>query len=280
MRLVLLLLTTALLWLPATGAALEILSVAPASASVGQTVALTGGPFPAGSSVRLGLFPITPDLLESSYLSFTLPELAEGDYSLVVIHGGKISPKPVTLKVLEPTPWITSVEPSSLDECSSPEERRISVRGYGFGPGASLQLDGATVSATLSGNEFILTVPPLSPGLHEVRILSSGGKRSESHALTIASQPQIHGISQGPDQVTVYDLIIQGKNFLFSSVLVVDGRMVTAGSSRTQADHLSYQDCRTLIYHRYPYSRELKQVNLQVVNPGGNQSPVFPVSIP
>ena len=48
----------------------------------------------------------------------------------------------------------------------------------------------------------------------------------------------------------------------------------------TQADHLSYQDCRTLIYHRYPYSRELKQVNLQVVNPGGNQSQVFQASIP
>lgn len=280
MRLALLLLTTALLWVPATGAALEILSVAPATASVGQTVTLTGGPFPAGSSVRLGLFPVTPDLLENSYLSFTLPELAPGDYSLVVTHGGKISPKAVTLSVLEPTPWITSVEPGFLDECSSPEERRVSVRGYGFGPGASLQLDGATVPATLSGNEFVLTVPPLSPGLHEVRILSAGGQRSESHALSIASQPEIHGISQGSDQVTVYDVIIHGKNFLFSSVLVVDGRLVTTGSNRTQSDHLSYQDCRTLVYHRYPYSRELKQVNLQVVNPGGNQSQVFTVSIP
>lgn len=280
MRLALLLITTALLWLPATAAALEILSVAPASASVGQTVTLTGGPFPAGSIVRLGLFPVTPDLRESSYLSFTLPELAEGEYALVVTHGGKISTKAVTLRVLEPTPWISSVEPSSLDECSTPEERRISVRGYGFGPGASLQLDGASVPASLSGGEFLLTVPPLSPGLHEIRILSAGGKRSESHALTIASQPEIHGVSQGSDQVTVYELIVHGKNFLFSSVLVVDGRLVTTGSNRTQADHLSYQDCRTLIYHRYPYSRELKQVNLQVVNPGGNQSQVFQASIP
>lgn len=280
MRFALLLLITTLLWLPSTVAALEILSVAPASASVGQTVTLTGGPFPAGSIVRLGLFAITPDLLESSYLSFTLPELAEGDYSLVVTHGGKISTKAVTLKVLEPTPWITSVEPGSLDECSSPEERRVSVRGYGFGPGASLQLDGAAVPATLSGGEFVLTVPPLSPGLHEIRILSAGGKRSESHALSIASQPEIHDVSQGTDQVTVYDLIVHGKNFLFSSVLVVDGRLVTTGSNRTQADHLSYQDCRTLVYHRYPYSRELKQVNLQVVNPGGNQSQVLQVSIP
>lgn len=280
MRLALLLLCTALLCLPSRATALDILSVAPAVASVGQTITLTGGPFPPGSILRLGLFQVTPDLLESTHLSFTLPDLAEGDYALVVTHGGKISPKAVTLKIVEPTPWISSVEPGSLDECSSPEERRISVRGHGFGPGASLQLDGASVPATLSGGEFQLTVPPLGPGLHEVRILSAGGKRSESYALTITSQPEIHGVTQGADQVTVYDLIIHGKNFLFSSVLVVDGSLVTTGSKRAQADHLSYQDCRTLVYHRYPYSRELKQVNLQVVNPGGNQSQIFQASIP
>lgn len=275
-----LLLCLALLSLPYPTHALDILSVAPASASAGQSITLTGGPFPQGSIVRLGLFQVTPDLLENTHLSFTLPDLAEGDYSLVVTHGGKISAKAVTLRVVEPNPWITTVEPSSLDECSSPEERQISVRGHGFGAGASLQLDGATVPATLSGGEFLLTVPPLSPGLHEVRVLSAGGKRSEAHALSIASQPEIYGVSQGSDNVTVYEVIINGKNFLFSSVLVVDGRLVTTGSNRTQADHLSYQDCRTLIYHRYPYSREPKQVNLQVVNPGGNQSQLYQATIP
>lgn len=274
-----LLLCCLLLSLPSPAAALEILSVAPASASAGQIITLTGGPYPEGSIIRLGLFQVTPDLLESTHLSFTLPNLAEGDYSLVVTHGGKISPRAVTLRVVEPTPWITTVEPSSLDECSSPEERRVSVRGHGFGPGASLQLDGATVPATLSAGEFLLTVPPLSPGLHEVRILSAGGQRSEAHALTISSQPEIFSVDQGEDNVTVYEVIVHGKNFLFNSVLVVDGRLVTTGS-RSQADHLSYQDCRTLIYRRYPYSREPKQVSLQVVNPGGNQSQIYQATIP
>ncbi len=268
------------LLLATPAAALDILSVAPSAASIGQAVTLTGGPFPPGSRVRLGLLEITPDELESNRISFTLPDLAEGDYALVVTQGGRTSSRSITLRVVEPTPWILSVDPGSLDECSNPEERRISVRGYGFGPGASLQINGATVPATLSGGEFQVSVPPLDAGLHEVRIVSAGGKRSEAHALTIDGQPEIFGVSQGTDQVTVYDLIIEGKNFLFSSVLVVDGRLVTTASNRTQADHLSYRDCRTLVYHRFPYSREPKQVNLQVVNPGGNQSSIFQATIP
>lgn len=280
MRRALMLLCCALLWLPQTASALEILSVAPATASVGQTITLTGGPFPAGCVVRLGLLQIIPDLLESDRIGFSLPALAAGDYSLVVLHQGKTSPAPVTLRVVDPTPWISEVDPTSMDECSSPEERRVRVRGHGFGPGASLLVDNASVPASLEGNEFLATIPPLRPGLHEVRILTAGGQRSEAHALTISSQPEIQSVTQGNDQVTVYDVIVQGKNFLFNSVLVVDGRPLTPGSAKTQSDHVSYQDCRTLIYHRYPYSREPKQVSLQVVNPGGNQSQVYQASIP
>lgn len=189
---------------------------------------------------------------------------------------------PFVTAVQEPTPIIDEVFPASIDACSSIAERRIIISGRNFRPESNLLIDGITVPATATEEQIAFTAPQLSDGLHEIRIVSPGGSRSEGRALLVNSDPEIHTVSEGSDWVIAYDVIITGRNLLYTTVLVVDGAPVTSFASehRPAGESLTYIDCNTMIYHRYPYSRAPKEVTLQVVNPEGREGVVISVTIP
>ncbi len=261
--------------------AFELTSVSPATIRPGAPLTLTGGPFGPQTRIVLGDLELRPDSLNERRMSVTVPPLPEGEYRLF-LRDGKVETPALSLTIPPPTPQITSLSPTTLDECSPPAARTVTVRGNHFAPGASLLLDGSVVAAgaTTTG-EFTFSVPAIAGGIHQLQVINPDGKASIPHALFIDSTPEIIGVSQGTDNVTSYDLIIRGKNFLFSSILSVDGREVFPARQTTVAkDYIRYLDCQTLIFRRFPYSQDLKRVTLQIINPGGRESPVFAVTIP
>lgn len=274
-------------------AAQEIVSVTPAAATVGTVVTVTGGPFAQDVRIVLGEREIVPSRLEERQLTFTVPPLESGEYALRVKAEGQVSPSPFSLRVVEPEPRILAISPANIDECSTEADRRVTVSGNAFLPGAQLLLDGAAIPVDRIGeSEIHFTAPPLKGGLHQVQVVNPGDRKSLAFALFVNSIPEIHSVEQGADAVTHYELTLRGKNFLFDSTLIVDGisinpSVVAAGtqvflqtSIQPQLDAVRYLDCNTLIYIRHPVSRQAKRVSLQLVNPGGQQSPVFHLTIP
>ncbi len=275
-----LLLIMTFLALPA--AALEIRSVAPAPAAAGAVVTVTGGPFTPATEVLVGEQVVTPETAAADQLTFIVPQLPAGDYQLVLRQDGQLSANPFILRIIPPVPWIGALDPAFLDECTTESQREVIIEGGGFQAGTRVLLNGAAVPHRfLNETTLAISIPQLPGGVHEVQILNPGDLRSLPQALVIDSLPEFFDIRQGADRVTTYELIIEGRNFLFDSVLVVDGRPLRPGPPPTQwVEQVEYVDCNTLIYHRAPVTTQLRQVSLQVVNPGGRQSPVIWVTIP
>jgi hypothetical protein len=289
-----------LLLLVAPAAALEIVSVSPGAAPPGATVTIAGGPFGAQVRVVLGGRKLAPARLGQRELAFTVPALDEGEYALSLREGTRTSPRPFTFRVISPAPVIRSLHPTNIDECSTEEQRRVVVEGVHFHPGAKVLLDGKVVPHARSGETTLnFTVPPLPAGIYGVQVVNPDERKSLPHSLWFNNLPEITSVRQGEDFVNYYELVIEGKNFSYSSALVVSEypvgffdlppqqRTVTSQGSgpdpvqgRSISDNLYFVDCHTLIYNRYPYSTQPKQVILQIINPDGKKTATYSVSIP
>lgn len=274
------------LCLPAGPArALQVVSVTPSRATPGDRIVVTGGPFSAGAKILLGTGTITPEESGQQRLVFTLPELPAGDYALSVRDRGETAAPPLAITILAPAPRIRTLNPANLDLCSSREERKVVVVGDHFHQGANLLLDHAAVPlASLDVHHITFFAPHLEGGMHDVQVVNPDGQKSIPFSLYVNAIPEILDVHQGSNDVVSYQVIIDGKNFLYSSSLVVNGTQINntplSSLRPLQSDHVEYVNCHQLIYYRYPYSWELKRVSLQVVNPGGLQSPVYYVNIP
>ena len=224
---------------------------------------------------------------------FVVPPLESGEYALMLKSDGQVSPSPFSLRVVEAEPRIAAVSPGNIDECSSANERRVTVLGEAFSPSAQLLLDGAAIPVENIGEtEINFIAPPLDGGLHHVQVVNPGDRKSLAFALFVNSLPEIHSVELGPDAVTHYELTIRGKNFLFNSTLVVDGisinPVLVAGGTQVFMvpavqpgnDTVRYIDCNTMVYTRHPVSRQAKRVSMQIVNPDGQPSPLFHLTIP
>lgn len=281
-RTILALCLSVLLWPAPAAAAPALTSIAPAAASPGRTVIVGGGPFGPQARVLLGDRVITPVTVAEGEVTFTVPELPEGDYVLRVEEAGEVSSASFLFRVILPPPIIEALAPAQVDLCAVQEGLEVEVTGRHFQPGAQLLLDGAAIAhEKRETEEIVFNFPPLFGGSHEVQVVNPDGKRSLPRSLLVNSAPEILQVSQGANYVNYYQLIVEGKNFFYTSTLVVDGRPIRRTALRpTQSDSVEFVDCRTLIYNRYPYSHQLKPVTLQVVNPNGQESSVLSVSIP
>jgi hypothetical protein len=268
-------------------AALEITAVSPSTANPGASITLSGGPFAAGDLVLVGDRRVAAATLAATRLTFTLPStLPAGDYILTVERDGTRTPPTFMLRVLQPPPRITLLSPATLDSCTFAGARQIMVSGQHFRPGAQLLFDNAALPiAKAAESEIVFTLPTVKPGLHHVQVVNPDNQRSLTHALFLSSTPEITAVQSGADNVVSYELIVQGKNFLADSRLTANGATVgkalgnisTDGSVR---ESMRYVDCTTLIYTRRPFMREARELSLQLVNPGGEQSNVYQLTTP
>lgn len=267
-------------------AALEITAVSPSTAVPGASVTLTGGPFAAGDTVLIGDRRLAATAMTPTRLTFTVPPLASGVYALAVEHAGERSAHNFQLRVTQPPPRISLLSPATLDSCASGSERQVTVSGSDFLPGANLLLDNTAIAIDqLSTTEIVFTLPAVKPGLHQVQVINPNNQRSLPHGLFLSSTPEITAVQSGADNVVNYDLILQGKNFLFNSQLTVNDVAVGKPLADISPDGsvretLRYVDCTTMIYTRRPFLREARELSLQVVNPGGEQSNVYQLTTP
>lgn len=289
----LLLTLSLLLVVTSLAAALEITSVVPSAVAPGASVALTGGPFQEGVTIVVGAQRLAATSIAPKRITFTVPALPAGDYSLAVVQQQQTSPHTFTLRVVLPPPRIQQLNPASLDSCASGNARQVSVDGANFQPGAALLFDGTALPLNrLTATTLTVTVPGAKAGLHQLLVVNPDGQRSLPFGLVIDSTPQIDTVQSGDDRVVDYDLLLSGKNFSYDSLLTVNGMAISktpnsslsaapdAAGVNVQRDTFRYVDCSTLLYTRHPFIREAHQLSLQVVNPGGEASNVYQLTAP
>lgn len=286
--------------LPAAG--VEISSVYPPVVAVGTPVTVIGGPFSSDVRIDLGGRQLRPRSIGTRQLVFVTPQLPAGEYALFLREGAQTSKQTFSLRIELPPPAIASISPSNLDVCSTAEQRRVSLRGDYIQPGAQLLLDGSVVPFHRENEQsFSFTPPPLRAGSYGLQVINPDGKKSLPHTLWFSSLPQIESVSEGENFVNYYQVVIRGKNFFHNSVLLINEypggfedqppsqRVIPAqggaafsgdNARQRQSASLSYQDCHTLIYNRYPPTGQAMRLVLRIGNPDGQQTEPYEVFLP
>lgn len=264
----------------ATGA--EIISMTPNTGEVGTSVTLRGGPFTPQSRIIFGSKTLTPSNVTPKQITFSVPEVAAGDYRITVEEEQRVSESSFFFRVTTPEPWVSEISPSEIDACTSPDERRLTIEGRDFHADAQVLVDeAATTPRQVESERIILQLPELNGGRHLIQVVNPDGNESLPQALQVNNIPEILSVSTGEDNVNAYQVVLSGKNFHYDSRLRVNDKHVEKSSEqRPGADFIEFVDCNTLIYTRHPVSRGLRRVSLQVINPGGEHSPVFHVTMP
>jgi hypothetical protein len=192
---------------------------------------------------------------------------------------------------------VSDISPDAIPFCASGTERDVTVIGSNFRKGAMVLFDGVAVrSRYLSSESISFTVPQIKGGLHQVQVKNSDETASGAAGLVIDTKPEISNVNRGEDYVNYYNLIIEGRNFLQNSTVVVmeertfeltgqspmvDVRRLSSGSGGgAERDRITYVNCNRIIYQRYPYSPVNKSFQVQVINPGGEESATVSVSAP
>jgi hypothetical protein len=156
-------------------------------------------------------------------------------------------------------------------------------------------------SRTIDATSLQFRLPEMPAGVYGVQVRNTDGAASLPHSLWINSLPEISTVERGGDYVNNYEMIIRGKNFFYNSILMVRepenstfgrdyrqlafraGQDGSTGYGNFQAmpgEQLTYRDCTTLIYQRYPLDMQDKDLILQVINPDGKKTDPFPVTLP
>ena len=261
---------------------ITILSIIPAQGEPGMSVTLSGSGFTEGTTVFLGNTEIPAGIIGPKQLSFDIPSLAAGLYALFLKTGDGSTSKTYSFAILPQKPVATELSPDSVPACTMDDSREVSINGRNFREGALVLFDGGVIkSSVLSEEEISFTVPAVKGGIHQIQVKNPEETVSTPLALMVDSRPEITSISPGEEHVNYYELILEGRNFLQGSVLVVDGMRISGGTPAPgDRDRLIYMDCTRLIYQRYPADPTPKTLRVQVVNPGNEDSPVITVSTP
>jgi len=190
--------------------------------------------------------------------------------------------------------------PDNLDHCAEDGERLVRVVGNNFRPGVMVLLNGNAVSIRITdAGSLEFRFPELPAGVYGVEVRNADGTTSLPHSLWVNSIPEIISVERDGDFVNRYDMIIRGKNFFYNSILVVREpqnpaidstyRLSTfhAGGSDAAGmlmarpgGSLLYSGCDTLVYRRYPLNMQDKELLLQVINPDGKKTDLYPVTLP
>lgn len=259
-----------------------ILSIIPGQGAPGIKVLISGAGFSEESSVFLGIDEIPSKLISSRQISFEIPQIPPGNYALYVRQKGGASGRAYSFVISPVKPVALSVSPDSISFCATGDERVVSVKGRNFLEGALILLDGAAIKGSrVSGEEMLFTVPHVPGGLHHVQVINPEEAVSGAVALMVNNRPEVRSVSTGNDYVNYYELNIDGINFQQGSSLIVDGKKIQSGQPLPgERDRLFFKSCSRLTYQRYQYDPSIKNLQMMVVNPNGEESSVFTVSAP
>lgn len=212
---------------PALALAPELAGIFPAVASPGSLVSITGGPFEQQVQIVFGVLTLQPTNITEKRITFSVPALPEGDYLLFLQQGQEKSAHSLFFRIALPAPGIVSLVPSKVEACVTGDRRQVTIQGRDILPGTQVLLDGVALAADRDDNNMTISLPELTPGMHQVQLVNPNGKYSLPVGLLVDALPEIQSVSQGEANVNYYELRISGKNFSYNSTLVVNGRPLT-----------------------------------------------------
>lgn len=259
-----------------------ILSIIPSQAEPGMNVTLYGSGFTDTTRAFMGNTEAATRVDGPKQLSFEIPDMAPGLYGLYLRRDDGAISKVYRFSVTPRTPSVTSVSPDRIYACTDTGGREVHISGENFQRGSQVLFDGAVIKSRVASSESItIDVPRVAGGLHTLQVKNPGGTNSSSIALFIDSKPEISSITQGENFVNYYNLIIDGRNFQNNSTIVVEGRSMTPSAVNwADRENVIYVDCNRIIYRRHPYSSDVKDFTVQVINSNGEMSSVVQVSAP
>lgn len=277
---------------------ITILSIIPAQGEPATSVTLSGSGFTDKTTAYLGNNAVPTEVIGPKQLNFDIPNLPPGLYALYLRRADGTTSRTYNFNLLPPKPDIYAISPDTMYACSTNTDRDVVISGRSFLDKSQVLFDGAAIRGNFISTEtFSFTVPRVAAGLHQVQIKNPGGTLSGAQGLMIDARPEIDSVITGEEYVNYYNLIIGGRNFQQDSTVViteerdleltgmqppaVDVKRLRSGTANaTEKERAIFVNCGQLIYQRYPYSTTLKNIRVQVLNPGGEESSVVQVSTP
>ncbi len=251
----------------------EIMAVIPSRGAISAPVTLYGKDFT--SKMRLMIdekrFPLS--IIDDRTVSFAIPALPSGDHTFYLKNGNSCQSSPLVLKITEKSPVITSLVPDRLYYCTPSEDRIVSMQGKNFSEDTKVLFDKIVV-----GRKFIdegrleVKIPQAESGLHFITAINTDGTLSLAQNFYIEGRPVIYSISLGLTYDGHYELIVEGENFLWGASPLINGELLGKG--------VTYQGCNRLIYDRIPAANAPTEISIQIVNPDGEKSAPFYLSVP
>ena len=262
--------------------ALSVLSIIPAQGEPGMTVTMNGTGFTDATRAFLGNRELPTTVIGARMLTMELPDLAPGVYALYLRREDGSVSKAYNFMLQPQKPIASSLSPDTVSNCAAGREREVVLTGANFQEGARILFDGAAIATNfISSSTLSFLAPQLPSGLHQVQVKNPSDAVSGTLALFLDSKPEILNVAIGNEYVSQYELIVTGRNFQQSSMLVADGvRVGTEQRVAGEREQLIFLGCNQLIYVRHPYDPTLKDIRLQVVNHNGEESSVFSISVP
>lgn len=263
-------------------AQLSVLSIIPAQGEPGMTVTMNGSGFTGATTAFLGNRELPTTVIGGRVLTLELPNLPPGVYALYLRREDGSTSRPYNFVLQAQKPVAVSLSPDTVSTCAAGSEREVVLAGANFQANSRILLDGAAIATRfISPSALSFMAPQIASGLHQVQVRNSSDAVSGTLALFLDSKPEILNVAIGSEYVSHYDLIVTGKNFQQTSMLVADGvRIATEQRVAGEREQLIFVGCNQLIYVRHPYDPTPKNIKLQVVNSNGEESGVFSINAP
>lgn len=267
---------------PAPLPALSVVSIIPAQGEPGMTVTMNGTGFTPATRVFLGTRELPVTVLGSRMLTTELPDLPNGVYALYLRREDGTTSRAYNFMLQPQKPIASALSPDTVTTCATGTEREVVLTGANFLQGSQVLFDGAALTTRfISPAQLSFVAPRLTSGLHQIQVKNPSNATSGTLALFLDSKPEITNAAIGVEAVSHYELVVMGRNFQQSSVLVADGkRILTEQRIAGEREQLVFVNCNQLIYLRNPYDPTPKDIRLQVVNQNGEESSVFTISAP
>lgn len=251
----------------------HIFGIIPSQGEPSSPVTLYGRNMSAGVNLYMGDKLIPYNYVGEGVISFDMPKLEAGSYPLYLRNSKKCESERVNIKVTERKPVISALIPNQIYYCTPSKDRIVLLKGDNFSRGSKVIFDDVVVGSQFLDNKALeIKVPQAKSGLHYVQVINPGGTKSLAYNFYIEGRPVIYNISVGIMYEGHYELIVEGENFLWGSLPLVDEERILRG--------VTYQGCNVLVYDRAPKSDLPAELSLQVVNPDGLRSNVFHLAIP
>lgn len=217
----------------------SIISLTPSTVVAGAStvdIEISGTGFRPNSTVTYDGTGVTPTFVDSTLLLISLEtaQLNPAIHSIVVTNpppGGGAS-NAMELTVANPTPVLTAISPSVIDEGDVAE---VTITGSGFTDQSTAIVDRSALKPTFVNPTILkIVLPPLEPGKHSITVTnpSPGGGLSRAASLLVNSLVRVGGIFliDPASGSAGREVVVNEGNTVKPRVLVVD----TTGASTDQ----------------------------------------------